>query len=54
MDASRAHEHELLLYATAADRRLPGVRIIGTAENKAAVLSFAVAGIHPARRRHVC
>ena len=27
--------------------RLPGVRIIGTAEKKAAVLSFAVDGVHP-------
>ena len=26
---------------------MPGVRIIGTAENKAAVLSFAVDGVHP-------
>ena len=27
--------------------RLPGVRIIGTAENKAAVLSFTVESVHP-------
>jgi cysteine desulfurase/selenocysteine lyase len=27
--------------------RLPGVRLIGTAEKKAAVLSFAVEGVHP-------
>jgi cysteine desulfurase/selenocysteine lyase len=27
--------------------RMPGVRIIGTSENKAAVISFAVEGVHP-------
>ncbi len=42
-----AHEHELLRYATAQLRELPGVRIIGTAPHKAAVLSFALEGIHP-------
>ncbi|HEY4646734.1 MAG TPA: cysteine desulfurase [Steroidobacteraceae bacterium] len=42
-----AHETDLLDYATDQVNRLPGVRIIGTAEQKAAVLSFAVDGIHP-------
>ncbi len=42
-----AHETELLNYATDQLQRLPGVRLIGTAEHKAAVLSFAVAGVHP-------
>jgi cysteine desulfurase/selenocysteine lyase len=42
-----AHETDLLDYATGQVNRLPGVRIIGTAENKAAVLSFAVDGVHP-------
>ena len=47
MDAIGAHEQRLLAYATAAVSRLDGVRIIGTAANKAAVLSFVVAGVHP-------
>jgi cysteine desulfurase / selenocysteine lyase len=42
-----AYEHELLLYATEALERIPGLRMIGTAREKAAVLSFVVEGIHP-------
>jgi cysteine desulfurase/selenocysteine lyase len=42
-----AHETDLLDYATDQVNRLPGVRIIGTAEQKAAVLSFVVEGVHP-------
>ena len=42
-----AHESDLLDYATQQLNRLPGVRIIGTAEHKAAVLSFTVEGVHP-------
>ena len=42
-----AHETDLLDYATDQVNRLPGVRIIGTAERKAAVLSFIVDGVHP-------
>jgi len=47
MPAIAAHEHELLRYATEQMGALPGVRLIGTAQHKAAVLSFAVQGIHP-------
>ena len=47
MDAIAAHELALLKYATEQINSMPGVRIIGTAENKAAVLSFAVDGVHP-------
>ena len=47
MDAIAAHEHELLNYATEQVNLIPGVRIIGTAKNKAAVLSFTVDGVHP-------
>jgi cysteine desulfurase/selenocysteine lyase len=43
----KAHEDELLRYATDRVRDLRGVRIIGTAKEKAAVLSFDVEGIHP-------
>ncbi len=47
MDAIAAHEHDLLDYATEQVKRMPGVRIIGTAADKAAVLSFALDGVHP-------
>ncbi len=47
LDAIAAHEHELLNYATEQVNNLPGVRIIGTAKHKAAVLSFVVDGVHP-------
>jgi len=47
MEAIATHEHALLNYATEQMRRLPGVRIIGTAALKAAVLSFVVEGVHP-------
>ena len=47
MDAIAAHEHALLDYATGQLERIPGVRIIGTAREKAAVLSFALEGVHP-------
>ena len=47
MEAIAAHELALLNYATEQMNRMPGVRIIGTSENKAAVISFAVDGVHP-------
>jgi len=42
-----AWEEELLGYATERLRELEGVRLIGTAREKAAVLSFVVEGVHP-------
>jgi cysteine desulfurase/selenocysteine lyase len=47
MDNIAAHEIDLLNYATEQVNTMPGVRIIGTAEKKAAVLSFAIQGVHP-------
>ncbi len=47
LDAAAAHEQALLAYATEQMSRLPQVRIIGTAKEKASVLSFVVDGIHP-------
>ncbi len=41
------HEQELLAYATEAIAEVPGVRIIGTAREKAGVLSFVLEGVHP-------
>ncbi len=40
------YENELLTYATESISDLPGIRFIGTAENKASVLGFVVDGIH--------
>jgi cysteine desulfurase/selenocysteine lyase len=42
-----AHEHDLLLYATEALSAIPEIRLIGTATQKAAVISFLIEGIHP-------
>ncbi len=47
MAAIARHEHALLSYATAQMMEMPGVRIIGTAKNKASVISFTVDGVHP-------
>jgi cysteine desulfurase/selenocysteine lyase len=47
MDVIAAHELDLLNYATEQMNRMPGVRIIGTALNKASVISFNVDGVHP-------
>jgi cysteine desulfurase / selenocysteine lyase len=47
IDRIHAHETDLLDYATDQVNRLPGVRIVGTAEKKAAVVSFVVDGVHP-------
>ena len=38
------HEHNLLVYATEELQRIPGLRIIGTAREKAGVLSFVIDG----------
>jgi cysteine desulfurase/selenocysteine lyase len=42
-----AHEHELLRYATERLQELPGVRLIGIAQRKAAIISFVIEGVHP-------
>lgn len=42
-----AHEHALLEQATAALADIRGLRLVGTAANKAGILSFLVDGIHP-------
>jgi cysteine desulfurase/selenocysteine lyase len=47
MNAIAAHEHGLLTYATDAVAEIPGVRVVGTAKEKAGVLSFVMEGIHP-------
>jgi cysteine desulfurase/selenocysteine lyase len=47
MPAIEAYEHELLLYATQRLQEIEEVRLIGTAPNKAAVISFVIEGAHP-------
>ncbi|MBZ5581077.1 MAG: cysteine desulfurase [Acidobacteriia bacterium] len=42
-----SYEHELLAHGTEALAAIPGLRIVGTAREKAAVLSFVIEGIHP-------
>jgi cysteine desulfurase / selenocysteine lyase len=45
-DRVATYEHELLAYGTERLSSLPGVRLIGTAREKAGVLSFVVDGVH--------
>ena len=47
LDKIAAYEHELLVYGTELLSQIAGVRLIGTAHDKAAVLSFVIDGIHP-------
>jgi cysteine desulfurase/selenocysteine lyase len=47
MDAIAEHERDLLDYASAVIGEIPGVRIIGTAAQRAGVLSFVMDGVHP-------
>jgi cysteine desulfurase / selenocysteine lyase len=42
-----AHENDVVAYATAAVSAIPGVRLIGTAREKASVLSFVLDNVHP-------
>jgi len=42
-----AHEQRLLVYATEEALKFEGLTLIGTAENKATVLSFTIDGVHP-------
>jgi len=46
-DTIAAQEQDVLEYATARVREIPGLTIVGTAPEKAGVLSFTLEGIHP-------
>jgi cysteine desulfurase/selenocysteine lyase len=46
-DAIGAHERDLLAYGTQVLEAIDGVRLIGTARQKASILSFVVDGVHP-------
>ena len=45
IDIIRQYEHYLLLYATSRMKEVPGLKLIGTAAEKAGVLSFTLNGI---------
>ncbi len=45
-DRIAAYEHDLLVYATAAMKTVPGLRLFGEAKDKVAVLSFLIDGVH--------
>jgi cysteine desulfurase/selenocysteine lyase len=47
LEAIAAHENELLRHATERLGEIEGVRLIGTARDKAAILSFEISGVHP-------
>jgi cysteine desulfurase / selenocysteine lyase len=46
-DAIGAHERDLLEYGTQVLQSIDGIRLIGTARNKASILSFVMDGVHP-------
>lgn len=47
LEAAAAHEDALLAHATTEIRKLPRIRLYGTAARKSGILSFTVDGIHP-------
>jgi cysteine desulfurase / selenocysteine lyase len=47
LEAAHAHENALLHHATAVLGKIPGLRIVGTAPDKASLVSFVVDGVHP-------
>jgi cysteine desulfurase/selenocysteine lyase len=47
LSAIAAHEHDLLVYGTEKLSKIPGLRLIGTAKQKAGVISFTLGDIHP-------
>jgi cysteine desulfurase/selenocysteine lyase len=46
MEAIAAHEQDLLSYATVRLQEINSLRIIGTADNKAGIISFELDGVH--------
>ena len=47
LDAIAAHEHHLVELASAELQKIPGVQLVGTAPNKASIVSFVMDGVHP-------
>jgi len=46
-DGALAHEHDVLRHGTELLSRIPGLRLVGTAPDKEAVLSFVLGDVHP-------
>ncbi|MBV9912343.1 MAG: aminotransferase class V-fold PLP-dependent enzyme, partial [Sinobacteraceae bacterium] len=47
LPAIAAHEHRLVELASSELAKLPGIELVGTAANKASIVSFTMAGVHP-------
>lgn len=47
LEGARRHEHDLLVHGTELLSRVPGLRLVGTAPDKAGVLSFLLGEVHP-------
>jgi cysteine desulfurase/selenocysteine lyase len=47
LSAIAAHEQDLLTYVTDRATEVTGMRIVGTAHEKASILSFELTGVHP-------
>lgn len=47
LDVAAAHEQELLAYAEAALREIPGLRFVGTPRARAGAISFLLGDVHP-------
>jgi len=47
LGGAHAHEHALLQHASATLSKIDGLRIVGTAQDRASLVSFTVAGVHP-------
>ena len=47
IDAIAAHEHRLVELASAELQKIPGIQLVGTAPNKASIVSFVMDGVHP-------
>ena len=47
LEAIAAHEHDLLVYATEQLKQIEGLRIVGTAKQKAGAVSFVMEHAHP-------
>jgi cysteine desulfurase / selenocysteine lyase len=47
IDAIAAHEHHLVELTSAELQKMPGIQLVGTAPNKASIVSFVMDGVHP-------
>ena len=47
LSAIAAHEQRLVALASRELVQLPGIELVGTAANKASIVSFTMAGVHP-------